>query len=373
MRSRLEKSGNLQRYWRLAGIGGGLALLAGLGLSLAFPNPDALIPALFSLLVAVLASWQILVFSRHYLGSPRGYAFVAFSLAIGLAGLSNGIGLLDLHLPFAAWPQAAGLGCLILGGLILIWNPLLRLGPRFLLLGVLAGGVWFTFMTKISGLAPGNLGPILTSILVVAAIWDLIGLQGGARGPAMALLYAGGMCIGLAWSFTLPRGDFAILGSLLVAAGGLHLVHARLPELSSYERGELSNQTQQVIGQSVAVLICRVIAQVFFESGHPGVERLGSAFSSEMQKNGLRLSIAGNHFDDQELPRRSAAELTEVYGLAFDVLYNLINRELGREMGRLTFAYGLDRLRWQHREVIGELILSRRPWGLALNQEFKDA
>ncbi|HZD57399.1 MAG TPA: cyclic nucleotide-binding domain-containing protein [Anaerolineales bacterium] len=382
--SRLEKSGNLQRHWRLAGIGGGLALAAGLGLPLALPNPVGWVFALFSLLLGALASWQMLAFARQYLGAPRGYALVTFALAIGLAGFSNGIGLLDRSLPLAAskaaaafeaaavWLQVVGLGGLLLGGLLMVWNPFRRLRARFLLLGGLAGGIWFTLVATFAGVPSANLSLILTSILVMVTSWDLIALRGSARGPAIALIHVGGLCIGIAWFLSLPRGDFAIVGTLVVAAGGLHLVHARLPELSSYERGELSSQTQQVIGQSVAVLIRRLIAQVFFESGHLGVQRLGAAFSSEMQKNGLRLSIAGNHFDDQELSRRSAAELTDVYGLAFDVLHNLISWELGREMARLTFGYALDQLSWQNREVIGELILSRRPWGLALNQQFED-
>jgi CRP-like cAMP-binding protein len=65
-------------------------------------------------------------------------------------------------------------------------------------------------------------------------------------------------------------------------------------------------------------------------------------------------------------------ELTEVYGLAFDVLYRLTRIELGREMGKLVFAYGLDLLPWQLREVVTELILARREWGLALGEDLKD-
>jgi len=107
-------------------------------------------------------------------------------------------------------------------------------------------------------------------------------------------------------------------------------------------------------------------------SGWPGITLLGHDFTRTMYKNRVDLSIEVNQFRDQELPKRSAAELTEVYGLAFDELHRLVCRELGNEMGTLAFGYGIDLLRWQNREIVAEVILSRRTWGRALNQEMVD-
>ena len=53
------------------------------------------------------------------------------------------------------------------------------------------------------------------------------------------------------------------------------------------------------------------------------------------------------------------SQLENKNGLAFDELHRLVSRELGREMGTFTFSYGIDRLSWQRREVVAELILSR--------------
>jgi CRP-like cAMP-binding protein len=120
-------------------------------------------------------------------------------------------------------------------------------------------------------------------------------------------------------------------------------------------------------------LVRRIIAQVFFESGYLGMHRLGTEFTNNMGQLGVDIHISGNQFQDNELPKRSADELTEVYNLVFNELHRILQRELGRGMGALAFSYGIDLLPWQTREVLAELIFSRLDWGLSLGQEVEDS
>ena len=97
----------------------------------------------------------------------------------------------------------------------------------------------------------------------------------------------------------------------------------------------------------------------FDNVGYPGIRKLGKVFNNTMQKLGVDINIEVNQFQDNELPRRSVDELTEVYSTVFDELHGILLHELGRGMGHLAFSFGIDLLPWQTREVVAELILSR--------------
>ena len=159
----------------------------------------------------------------------------------------------------------------------------------------------------------------------------------------------------------------------ILATGGYHLVFAQLPLLSSFKLEDISSETQKAIGTSVAILVRRNIAQVFFEAGFLGVERLGSQFTRAMHQLGVDIQISGNQFQDNELPKRNANELSEVYQLVFDELHKLIQADLGQGMGDMAFSFGIDLLPWQTREVVSELIISRLDWGSSLGEQVSDA
>jgi CRP-like cAMP-binding protein len=207
----------------------------------------------------------------------------------------------------------------------------------------------------------------------VAVAWSLGSVWGSARVPAFTLIFLGGLTPSLSRVLQFPLGDPGLIGTLLMAAGGLHLAFARLPHLSIQKTSEASAQTHTAIRDSVGLLVRRIISQVFFESGWNGVHQLGTAFSTTMRRSGLEITLQGNKFQDPRLSERTVGELTEIYGLAFSELHRLICQELGREMGTLTFGYGIDLMSWQDREVISELVLSRQDWGLTLNQEVMDS
>jgi CRP-like cAMP-binding protein len=127
------------------------------------------------------------------------------------------------------------------------------------------------------------------------------------------------------------------------------------------------------VGLAVATIVRRVIAQMFFETGWHGVNRLGAAFSRAMEAQGLRLRIEGNRFLDEEFENRTVVDLTEIYGLAFDELHALLCRELGEEKGNLAFHYGVDRLPWQNREVMLELVFSRSVWSGSMSRSHEES
>ncbi len=388
--ARFSRSGIRTRHGRLALALAGVALAIGFGLPLiassasgdasyASASGDASYGvAILGFLASLLAMIQLLAFNRPYQGSPRGLAHITLAVALFLTGLAQLARLLpesaDLSYPL----QWAALLALLAGSLIVTSRTVSRSVQSVteiravLLAGLLVGSAWLVGLNRLAGLPLADPRLILMTALGTVGAWALLSVQGSARAPAVMLLGAGATATGLSWVITLPIGDLGLLGALLLAAGALLLVHARLPQLSAYEFGTMTSQTQQVMAASVPILIRRVIAQVFFETGWPGVRSFGQEFTEAMRRHGVPLSIAGNRFEDPELSRRTTAELSEVYGVAFDELYRLIRRELGREMARLTFGYGIDSLPWQNREVVAELILSRRAWGLSVKQAVSD-
>jgi cAMP-dependent protein kinase regulator len=370
--SRFARSGAMQRYAWLALVTGGLAIVLGMVLPAAFPAQAILISSLVGFVAAAGASIRLLQFNRPYLGSPRGLAHVAFAAALWLTALSKGGILVQSLAVFSGYMELLALLALILAGIALVWPPHLRLGWSRFLLGLLAGSAWFAFYGAFSGLGFSDPRTFLLAALVVAGTWSVTSVWGSARAPAFVLFFMGGLVPALNRVVQFPYGDLGLIGVLLQVAGALHLVFARLPWLSIQKVTEASSRTHLAIRDSVSLLVRRIIAQVFFESGYRGVHLIGQGFSTVMNKAGVQIAIHGNKIEDPQLSERPVDELTEVYGFAFDTLHNLICQELGREMGTLTFGYGIDLLSWQDREVIAELLLSRQDWGLTLQQEVMD-
>lgn len=377
-------AGGLSRHWRLAAIGALLALGIGSGVPALFPNYTHLLAPALAAVALLLAAARLVLFNRPYVGSRRGLlqrlivltllvigAAQALNVAAELPLATNAVQLATL-LRWVGNLQFAGGLMLLIEGLLLVWPPSRAPQARLVYLGgVVAGVLWSLLLIYVLGTSPGNFHLWLSTGLIVIGFWAAAGFWGGARPPDIALLYGGGAILALLSVISPSVPDLALTGALLLVAGALHLVYARLPQLSHYDIRRIAD-TREAIGASAAVIVRRIIAQVFFESGWRGVARLGKRFTAAMQAQGVALSISGNQFQDQELPKRTANELTAVYGLAFDELHHLLQRELGREMGTLAFAYGVDRLPWENREIISELILSRRPWALSLQQDVQD-
>jgi putative peptide zinc metalloprotease protein len=369
---RFSRSGAMQRYAWLALVSGGVAVALGVGLPAAFPAQAIWLSGLVGFISTAAAGVKLLQFNRPYKGSPRGLAHAAFAAALGLTGLSKAGVLVPALAASSGILELLALLALVSAGIFLIWPPHLRLGWIRFMLGLLAGAAWLAFYGTFSGLSFSDPRTLVLTALVVAGSWSLSSVWGSARAPAFTLFYLGGLAPALNRVVQFPIGDLGLIGSLLLVAGALHLAYARLPRLSIQRIAEASSQTHQAIRDSVGLLVRRIISQVFFESGWNGVRLLGEAFSAAMRNSGVEINIQGNKFEDPKLDKRTVDELTEVYGLAFNELHRLICQELGREMGTLTFGYGIDLLSWQDREVVAELILSRQDWGLTINQKVLD-
>jgi putative peptide zinc metalloprotease protein len=375
---RYVRSGGLERHTRLALVCGGVALVAGTGLPLVFPAYARLVVPLAGGLATFFAGGFLLGFNRPYLGSLRGLAQLAFAAALFLAGCSLLSGLFPGAEPVGGALRMTALVSLIVGSLFLIWRPVIGMSPGLPLAGGLAGAIWYFFLL---GLVPGNsrIESLALSALVVAAgVLGFLVVRGGGRAPAVTLLFLGGTTLSLESLWPLqPAGLFSLAGALSMAVGALHLILARLPDLTIGEATQVRDravhdQTQEIMRASVETLVQRVASQVSFESGWLGVGLLGRAFSQKMRRAGLEIAIDGDRFIDPKLAQRTVDELTGVYTTTLDTLYRLIREQLGRGMGALAFGRALDHLAWQDREVIAEVVLSRLPWGRNLNQKVSD-
>jgi putative peptide zinc metalloprotease protein len=367
------RSGGLAKHARLALILAGVALGLGIGLPLIFPSYVRWILAVFGLLAAVLAAFKVIPFSRPYLWSRRGLAYLAFGLSIFLGGLIGPVQWLPNAAILINWAQWASLILLLAGFALVIWPPQVYLQLGIVLAGLLIGGSalallgWLAAISLSDARLWGLVALFILGVFVIGSLW------GSARSPAMGLFCLGGLALGLAWFFQPPFGDFLLVGIMLLAVGGLHLVYARLPTLTTYRPGEVADNVHWAIGESLGILVRRAIAQMYFEAGTVGVEQLGRAFSSIMHQRGVNITIQGKTVDDCEMPNRSTHELADIYSLVMDELHRLVCREIGLEKGTLTFGYGIDLLPWEHREIVSEYILSRQSWGLALRQSVSDA
>jgi putative peptide zinc metalloprotease protein len=371
--SRFLQSGLLERHSQLALVGGGVALALGLLIPLIPFDYSAVLSILIGLTAVIIAVQQVVRFNLAYRGSARAKAHMAVILSLCLAGGLALISLLPVSEIQSDLLLAGFVVSMMFTGLFFIWPPHRRLMPGQFLLGLLIGGLIYAIFPLVSISNLTDLSLIGLVSLVVVGSWSVLSLLGSARLPAASLFFLGSILIVLTSINIIPLQGINVSGLLLMSVGGLHLVHARLPKLSSYVIPQISSHTPIVIRQSVGNLVRRVISQVFFETGWRGVIMLGQEFTSTMQKQGVNLSITANHFEDKYLEQRSVDELTYVYGIAFDELHRLVSQTLGRRMATLSFAYGIDLLPWQYREVVAELILSRQPWGLDLNQEIVDA
>jgi CRP-like cAMP-binding protein len=202
--------------------------------------------------------------------------------------------------------------------------------------------------------------------------WGAASVNGSARQPALIVMFAGGLAFLAPPVFVPDPVRIDLLGGLLATVGALHLVLARLPTLSRLELSQLPSSTDEATGAAVAILVRRIIAQVFLESGWPGVEVFGREFTAAMAQKGLRLQIRRNEWVDNEMGSRSTVEFAEVYALGLEQLYEQVQRELGAGLGRSAFSLGLDLIPWEMREIVVEMFAARSRWGEMLNRSLAD-
>jgi putative peptide zinc metalloprotease protein len=370
--ARYGRTGGLQRHGQLAMVGSVSTVIVGFIILLTLPGQAAWLGPVLGILAVSFSAFRLFKASPPYLGSLRGITYILISIALSLVGIALISQLIDLSQSISFWLQWLAVIFMGAGMLLLVIPPRGRVKILPFLLGLIsavavyAGLIWFADM-------PITPGAISLGLLTMLSIWAVSSLLGGARAPAFLVLGFGVITFNVSWFVSFPYFDLGVIGTLIMAAGALHLVYAQLPQLSSYSFDDIPSETQKAIGTSVAILVRRVIAQVFFESGHLGVQRLGSDFTQAMHQLGVDIHIAGNKFQDNELPKRTADELSEVYHLVFDELHRILQHELGRGMGTKAFGYGIDLLPWQTREVVSELIISRLDWGLSLGEEVESS
>jgi putative peptide zinc metalloprotease protein len=366
--TKYSRTGGLQRHGQLAMVASVVTVIAGVLILLALPEQATWLGPALAILAVSFSTFRLVKATPPYFGSPRGITYLLIIFGLVMVGLSLLLQLVDLPQFIAFWLQWLAVFLVGLGMLMLVLPPRGRLKLLPFVIGLFSGiaiFIGFEWLAEV----PVNSASMLLPLVTMSWIWAVFSLVGGARAPAFTLVGLGSIVICISWLVDFPYLDLGVIGMLLLAAGVLHLVLARLPQLSSYALEDIPSETQKAIGASVAILVRRIIAQVFFESGYLGMQRLGNQFTNTMHQLGVDINISGNQFQDNELPKRSADELTEVYHIVFDELHRILQHELGRGMGALAFSYGIDLLPWQTREVVAELILSRLDWGLSLGQE----
>ncbi len=364
--NRFVQSGGLQNHPRLAWIGLSCAAIVSIGSAYSFEIYRGwnVVAITSTLSIATLISF--LLFNQTYYSSNRWLAHAAFSLTLLSLALiplteelmpTGSIHSKYLVLLATAFSSIAGI---------------LFILPAIKQLKALQYGI--AILTALLLTAAGyflrifNWTLILIPLLGMIAALNWFNLRGSARIPALFLIYSG--VIFTALSFDLARyiPRYWIIGMMIACAGIWHLILARLPNLSKYEP-IISSNKQDAIGYSVSIIVKRVISQVFFESGWGGIESFGKSFSAYTKSLAIHLSINGNQFKDGELSKRATFDLTEVYGVAFDKIYNLMKQRYGDTFSRHIISVGVDLIPWQYREVISELVLARRAWGMDLNEE----
>jgi hypothetical protein len=338
-----SRTGGLQRHGQLALIGSGLTIVVGVVILLALPEYAQWLGPALGLLASFFAAFRLLSATPPYLGSLRGATYILLVATLAITGVAHSVLLFDSDLTIIFWLQWVGILLVSASLMLLVWPPRGRIKILPFVFGLLIGATLLTGLVWL-GNYPLSPATIILAVVTIVSVWGVSSLLGSARTAAFTMIGLGAITISLSWLFVFPYGDLMVIGTLLLAAGSLHLVFAQLPQLSKYSLMEIPSATHKAIGASVAILVRRIIAQVFFESGHAGVERLGEEFTASMHQQGVDIRIIGNKFQDNELPKRTVDELTEVYHLAFDELHNILVRELGRGMGTLAFSYGIDLL-----------------------------
>ncbi len=338
---RLNQSRFFTRHYQLALILG----LAAVGAGTLVPVEFLFWPAAA---LALLSGGLVFRFSAAYTFSMRQAAYFCFGAGPILLAAQ------------AALPGISGLGWA--GGAALIAGGLL-LEPRFNLVrdglvAPIASGLLVWPLAILAGISWREPHFWWATVSAAMGVRSFLAIFRGARAAGFLLLYAGAA---LAW---LP-GALPGLGNLsllLLAAGGLQMVLARMPVMKQPELEE-DSVTSLVVGGAMNGLVHRLIGQVYFESGLPGVARLGEKFGAEMQRYNLDISIQATRLEDPGLANRAPGEIPEVYGLVLESLYGRLEKSLGRRLARQAFLLGIDQLPWQNREVVREMILSRLPWG----------
>lgn len=366
--AKYSRTGGLQRHGQLAMISAAAVVAVGVLILLLLPGQAAWLGPVLGILAVSFAAYRLFSASKPYLGSLRGISYMLTSAALILVGFSFISQLIDLYQNMTFWLGWAAVMLVAGGMLLLVIPPRERIKALPFTLGLLGAIAVFAGLTWLANV-PISAASISLGLTLMLTIWSVFSLLGGARAPAFLVLGLGSLTLNTSWLISVPYVDLSIIGALLMAAGGLHLVFAQMPQRLSYAIEDIPSESQKAVGASVAILVRRIIAQVFFESGYMGVQRLDAEFNSTMHQLGVDIHINGNKFQDNELPKRSADELTEVYHLVFEELHRIIRRELGRGMGDMAFGYGIDLLPWQTREIVSELILSRMAWGVSLGEE----
>jgi hypothetical protein len=138
------------------------------------------------------------------------------------------------------------------------------------------------------------------------AILDWFTLQGGARAPALSLIHAGVLVAAISFASLRSIETLWIFGIVLACMGVWHLVLARIPRLTKAEF-PISPNNKVAIASSVSILVRRVIAQVFFESGWAGVRSLRISRRSAARASGSTISTPPARGPCAGSSRRSAA------------------------------------------------------------------
>jgi putative peptide zinc metalloprotease protein len=358
--ARFVRSGGLTRHHRLGWILAFVAVVLAFGAAYAFPTRPQIGQAIAWLSpLAAAAAWLLSV--RILWPTARGIALGLLAVALLLSPIS-------VFTSAVSWPMLSS-GLAILAGLILTGGIKRRLlGPP--LIGLLVAALVVAIAVNVPTLVLDPFQSLLLGLVAGLGAWLVVQMRGGARPPALLLFYGGSTALLLSSAMSTPSLLLEFLGIHLMAGGAVHWTIARLPDLTRVKVPGVSS-SPAAIGLALTTLIRRVIAQAFFEGGWAGVANLGRDFNQQMKGVGLRVKIQGNTFSDATLSDRSVLDLTESYGQVLDCLHQLISRHFGSEMARLTFGYGIDLLPWENREVIDELLLSRRPWGLSIGEQLK--
>jgi putative peptide zinc metalloprotease protein len=364
--NRFIRGGGLQRHVQLALIMLAVSAVAALGVSYAveiYRGPIVIL-VVSGVSIATLAGF--IPFGRSYYFSNRWLAQSVLVLALIALAL---VPLAEWFMPTGSAHSrylilaATGLACL--AGFLFILPAIRGVKPLQYLIGLLVAAA-----LAAGGYVLGILSwtVILVPLLGFVAALDWFNLRGSGRRPAIALVFLGVAVAAVAFAAFRYIPRYWSLGVVLACAGFWHFVLARLPRLSKIEAG-LSPDKRAAIGTSVHILVRRVISQVYFESGLGGIGWFGRSFTSYTKSLGIDLSITGNKFRDGELSQRATVDLTEIYGLAFDRIFDLMRARFGEQFARTIISLGIDLIPWQYRELIGELVLDRRDWGKAVNRQ----
>ncbi len=367
--SRFVHTGGLQKHGRLALIGLAFAAIVSFGAaySVQIYRGWPVIAVVSGLSFVSLAAF--LVFNQAYATSNRWAAQIFLALALlSLSLVPISEELLPTGSAHSRYLMLGATAFTSLAGFLFIWPAIRQIKPLQIVVGLLIGGIL---------IAAGFFLHLFTWTLAFVPLLGLVAtlswfnLRGSGRFPALALIYLGVASATIAFALTRYIPRYWSLGILISCAGTWHIILARLPKLSKYEPG-ISPNRQDAIGYSVMILVKRIIAQVYFESGRGGINAFGERFTAHAKTLGINLSINGNQFSDGELAHRATFDLTEVYGLAFDRLFEQMKARYGSRFSRQVISLGVDLIPWQYREVISELVLVRRQWGMEVSQEKKD-